>query len=55
MIRSLAALSLLTLLAACGQKGALYLPDPAAQPVPAAPQMSPAEGERSTDTRKRIP
>ncbi len=37
-VRLLAALCLLSLLTACGQKGPLYLPkDPAAKPAPAAP------------------
>ena len=47
----------LALLAACGQKGALYLPDDAAAavkvtpPAPATPDDAP---DRSNEPRKRI-
>jgi predicted small lipoprotein YifL len=53
------ALSLLAtaLLAACGQKGALYLPDKGAAPVaatPSAPDASGTQADRSNEPRKRI-
>jgi predicted small lipoprotein YifL len=58
MIRAALVLALLTLLPACGQKGALYLPDPEAQVVPpVAPAATPAvpgEADRSNESRKRI-
>jgi predicted small lipoprotein YifL len=44
-------------LVACGQKGALYLPDAAAAPVavtPAAPAAPGTEADRSNEPRKRI-
>ena len=44
------------LLAACGQKGALYLPDRGAAPVTQSPpQASPDDApDRSNEPRKRI-
>jgi len=45
------------LLAACGQKGALYLPDAGAAPVTATPPDATAPGaepDRSSEPRKRI-
>ena len=45
------------LLAACGQKGALYLPDPGAAPVTATPPAATIPGtepDRSAEPRKRI-
>jgi predicted small lipoprotein YifL len=45
------------LLAACGQKSALYLPDRKSEPVaasPAAPAATPAEPDRSDEPRKKI-
>jgi predicted small lipoprotein YifL len=45
------------LLAACGQKGALYLPDQGAAPVavtPPAPAAPGTETDRSSEPRKRI-
>lgn len=45
MARRLLALSALALLAACGQKGPLYLPDRRPQPVPAAPAPTAAPAQ----------
>jgi len=45
------------LLAACGQKGALYLPDAGAAPVAATPPAAATPGsepDRSNEPRKRI-
>ena len=58
MIRlALPLLAAVLLLAACGQKGALYLPDKGAAPVKATPSAPSAPGEepdRSDEPRKRI-
>jgi predicted small lipoprotein YifL len=46
-----------SLLAACGQKGSLSLPDSRSEPVaasPAAPAATPAEPDRSGEPRKKI-
>jgi len=54
----------LLLLAACGQKGALYLPDknaavvtsaPAAAPAPAAPAAAPAAPKKPDDQDEDSP
>ncbi len=48
------------LLAACGQSGALYLPDRGSEPVTVTPPTTPAtattpaEPDRSNEPRKRI-
>lgn len=55
MTRLLTAACVLALLAACGQKGPLYLPDKAAQAVPATPQASPAPADPATTPRRRLP
>jgi predicted small lipoprotein YifL len=61
---TLLTLGVLLLLAACGQKGALYLPDknaavvtsaPAAAPAPAAPAATPAAPKKPDDQDEDSP
>jgi len=57
MMRLTLLLTASALLAACGQSGALYLPDPGTETVavsPAATPATPAEPDRSNEPRKRI-
>ena len=51
MRRAWLVLAMVLLLAACGQKGPLYLPDhkPAAVTTPAQPAASPAVPKKNTD------
>ncbi len=60
MMRLSLLLTAFALLAACGQSGALRLPDPEAAPVTVAPDAptaspaTPAEPDRSNEPRKQI-
>ena len=60
MMRLTLLLTASALLAACGQSGALYLPDRGSEPVTVTPAATPAtattpaEPDRSNEPRKRI-
>lgn len=51
MVPRLSLLTVLCMLAACGQSGDLYLPEPKAQPAPAAttPAAAPAPADDKDD------
>ena len=54
MKRLIVATALLAFAAACGQTGALYLPEKHSAKVTADPQAPPAEPDRTDEPRKRI-
>jgi predicted small lipoprotein YifL len=56
VLRRIAPLACVLLLAACGQKGPLYLPDQGAAPVTVTPSASrpDATPDRSNEPRKQI-